>query len=37
MLANALLTLCLVDQYRNYAVFKARVVIFAFDLVACAL
>ncbi|KAH8025281.1 hypothetical protein HPB51_005752 [Rhipicephalus microplus] len=37
MLANALLTLCLVDQYRNYAMFKARVVIFAFDLVACAL
>ncbi|KAH6936486.1 hypothetical protein HPB50_018227 [Hyalomma asiaticum] len=37
MLVNALLTLCLVDQYRNYGVLKARVVIFAFDLVACAL
>ncbi|KAL1443012.1 hypothetical protein MTO96_030476 [Rhipicephalus appendiculatus] len=38
MLANALLTFCLVDQYRNYAVFKARVVIFfAIDLVACTL
>ncbi|KAH7969097.1 hypothetical protein HPB52_014622 [Rhipicephalus sanguineus] len=37
MLVNALLTFCLVDQYRNYAVFKARMVIFAVDLVACAL
>ncbi|XP_065291970.1 uncharacterized protein [Dermacentor albipictus] len=37
MLVNALLTFCLVDQYRNHGVFKARVVIFAFDLVACTL
>ncbi|XP_077520412.1 uncharacterized protein LOC144130356 [Amblyomma americanum] len=36
MLVNSLLTLCLVDQYHNHAVFKTRAAIFFFDLLSCA-
>lgn len=37
MFVNSLLTLCLIDQYRNYVAFKARVSIFFFDLLSCTL